>query len=114
MQRCALYIFFSSPLVPISSFGPLFSGINLSHLVPEEQQSSACGFMNHDCRSPVFKRGQYGAIGKVKIELACRTKDCYWGISENLILLPDSLTPASSPGLNLSLLKVLSNMSLPL
>lgn len=53
-------------------------------------------------------------LGRLKNELACRTKDCYWGISENLILLPDSLTPASSPGLNLSLLKVLSNMSLPL
>lgn len=90
------FFFFPSPQVPVFSFGLANSGINLSHLVPEEQQSSAGGSMNHRGRSPAFKRGWDGAVGKVKNELAGRTKDLYWGILENLILQPGSLTVLNS------------------
>lgn len=73
MQRCALYILFFfflslSPQVPVFTFGLSNSGINLSHLVPEEQQSSESDFMNEHGRSLVFKRGQGGTSGEVKNE----------------------------------------------
>jgi len=60
------FFFFFSPQVPVFTFGLSNSGINLSRLVPEEQQSSESDFPNDRGRSPVFKRGQDGTSGEVK------------------------------------------------
>lgn len=66
---CAFFfvVFFFSPQVPVFTFGLSNRGINLSHLVPEEQQSSESAFMNDRGRSPVFKRAGMEQAERLKM-----------------------------------------------